>query len=562
MFITTKQYQHHDQPLEPMPFKPDVPQQKAARTAPPPSPSKFIKGTFTESDNLKVMDAKIVPIWSPNHLEHDIKGYKPVRFTPSGRKSATDTTYAPPPSVFDNPPPSAGPPRPKFEPIDKVKPTEPAKVAEPPKIEKPKAARPTAPFVQQQQTQTHQFSSYQQSYQKSIQQQTQAYEQSIQQKQVIIQPRPVPIQQPKPIQPVQQPIYHPKPIQPVQQPKPVQPVQQPVKSVPIQQPIKPVPKQVIIQPKPIPVHQTHQSFVKHPPGKQTVIQQTAPKTTLFYTGVAGSPVATETSKTMHMKESSENYNRVVNMTQTRRVINLDEKLEPFPFKPSEGQSYPRPKVPPPPTPTKFIPGQFSESGYDGNDIQIRPVWTPNPMESDDPRYRPVRPHLQGRSTSVPRSYERVMTPMEFDVGPVQMPSKIEVISPTPTPVNFTSTLYRDQVPTQTQTLNRYSSSSTTKKVSTTQKAQDDIDIRSRPTPINYIAKATGQMDHMNAAFKSKAQQFVSDIITEAKKQPQKPILKKSVSINEGGPSNAQAYREESRVSQYGKSILFFQISLI
>lgn len=277
-------------------------------------------------------------------------------------------------------------------------------------------------------------------------------------------------------------------------------------------------------------------------------------TTTYYTGVAGPPVhnavAHETSNTIHMKESSEKSHRVVNITQTRRVISLDkkdeEKLEPFPFSPEPSVHYQKPNVPLPPTPTKFVRGEFRESDYESEieNTRIRPVWTPTGhcSESDEPHYRHVRPP-SSRSSSVPpssRNYDRVMTPMEFDRGPVIMPTKIKIESPRlKTPQQyFASSLYKDQ----TQTLDR----NATKKVQSSNVTRDDIGIQSQ-----YQAPQTAFVGHatdLNTAFKTKAQQFMKDVIGDQQKQ-QKPILKKAGSA---GDQSNQAYREESRVSQYGK----------
>jgi hypothetical protein len=102
--------------------------------------------------------------------------------------------------------------------------------------------------------------------------------------------------------------------------------------------------------KPTPVKNAYSNYVENSSQqsdqtKSYYVQTSGPQTTTYYTAVAGIPVhntvAQETSNTMHMKESTEKSHRVVNITQTRRVIALDgnttikkeEKLEPFPFSP-------------------------------------------------------------------------------------------------------------------------------------------------------------------------------------------------------------------------------------
>lgn len=65
---------------------------------------------------------------------------------------------------------------------------------------------------------------------------------------------------------------------------------------------------------------------------------------------------------------------------------------------------------------------------------------------------------------------------------------------------------------------------------------------------------------MTQTFKSKAQRFVNDIMSDSKAKPEKPILKKQTStdtkalVQNGDES--QAYREESRVAEYGKRFYF------
>lgn len=107
--------------LEPFPYKPDPPRSKTVKGPPPPSPSKFIKGEFRESDYESDYEGRMQTVWSK---EDSI--YRPVRpvLTPSGRHSQASRERTPtPPTEFDNPPSFTGPLRPKFEPIDKPKKT-------------------------------------------------------------------------------------------------------------------------------------------------------------------------------------------------------------------------------------------------------------------------------------------------------------------------------------------------------------------------------------------------------------------------------------------------------
>lgn len=452
--MTTKQIKINEEPF-PILYSPEPSQR--VKVPPPPSPSKFIKGEFRESDYESDYDSKIHNVWRPGSAQSD-KAYKPV--TPN-LSSQTPQNFSskfrtpPPPSSFETPLQfSAGPSRPKFEPIEKF--------------------------------QVHQ-----------------THKTKVEQKQKVIKPTPV-----------------------------------------------------------TPAKNSFNNFLENSSQQSNQTKSyyytTGPQTTTYYTAVAGQPVhnaiAHETSNTMHMKESTETSHRVVNVTQTRRIISLDgskkeEKLEPFPYSPDYSSYQQKPRVPPPPTPTKFVPGEFRESDYDSEleSAKIRPVWTPNPSDNEDFYYRRVRPP-SSRSSSVPRSYERVMTPMEFDTAPVIMPTRIKVDSPSlKTPQQyFTSALYRDH--NKTQTLDR----NTSKIYQTHNVTRDDINVQStryapQPTLIDH---ASHQINNMNSAFKNKAHQFMQDVITDSNQKQQKPILKKASSVNEG--SGAQAYREESRVSQYGK----------
>lgn len=343
---------------------------------------------------------------------------------------------------------------------------------------------------------------------------------------------------------------------------PSRPKFEPIEKMQVHQTKKVENKQRVFKPTPVtPARNSFNSVTENSSHQsnesKSYYYNSGPQSTTYYTAVAGQPVhnaiAHETSNTMHMKESTETSHRVVNMTQTRRVIALDgkkeERLEPFPFVPVQSQGFMRPtRVPPPPTPTKFVPGEFRESDYDSEieGAKIQPLWTPSQSDNESLHFRHVRPP-SSRSSSVPRSYERVMTPMEFDTGPVLMPTKIKMDSPSlKTPQQFfTSSMYHDQ--TKTQTLDR----SSVRKQQTHNVTRDDINVQTRYAPQpNLVDHASHQINNMNTAFKSKAQQFMTDVITDANQKQQKPILKKAGSVDRN--SGPQAYREESRVSQYGK----------
>uniref|UniRef100_A0A182PH82 Ig-like domain-containing protein n=1 Tax=Anopheles epiroticus TaxID=199890 RepID=A0A182PH82_9DIPT len=287
----------------------------------------------------------------------------------------------------------------------------------------------------------------------------------------------------------------------------------------------------------------------------------------YYTAVTGQPIsntiATETSSTLQMKEMTESSNRVLNMQQTKRVVSLDQQQQ----QQQQSAAYLQ-------RPSRFTPGEHRDSdGYDSDGNRIRPLWTPNPSDSDEPHYRSVRPNFQQpRSTSLPRQYERIQTPMEFDTLPVQMPTKIEVtaglessqhqrsssLSRQSTEIQTTTTMTTETL--KTQTLDRYAS----KRLATTPvpNTRDDMAVKAhRVAPINYIQK---QADGMAQSFKTKAYHFNNEVMTDIKKTPIKPILKNAYGApmpqqqlppqQMVPPQQAavppQVYREESRVSQY------------
>jgi len=65
--------------LEPFPFKPDTPQLKTAKCPPPPTPSKFIKGNFAESDYESDYESRMNVKWRPLSDGGQELQFKPVR---------------------------------------------------------------------------------------------------------------------------------------------------------------------------------------------------------------------------------------------------------------------------------------------------------------------------------------------------------------------------------------------------------------------------------------------------------------------------------------------------
>ncbi|XP_036215599.2 uncharacterized protein zormin isoform X14 [Bactrocera oleae] len=324
---------------------------------------------------------------------------------------------------------------------------------------------------------------------------------------------------------------------------------------------------------------------------------------LYYNAIAGTPLhmakmATETKNVMHMKESSESCQRVVNMQQTKRVIHFDSQkeqqqerqvstpLEPFPYSPSPSRYTPtqQARVPPPPTPTKFVPGEFRESDYESEveNAKIGPLWMPH-GENGPLRFRHVEPPQTGRACSVPRAYERILSPMEFDRGP-EMPTKIKV-DPNELRSQRGSSLSATGTTTsqRTQSLNRHSSMKSSTSSSYQQRYQtlqpdatvvekrfprDDMNLKvGSPPKYGYVQSHIDQQGkQMSSTFLQKSHQFISDITSDLQQKSSKttkiyngsaepkvithsfrPGFKRAPSEGDNKP---QAYRDESRVSQY------------
>jgi hypothetical protein len=62
------------------------------------------------------------------------------------------------------------------------------------------------------------------------------------------------------------------------------------------------------------------------------------------------------------------------------------------------------------------------------------------------------------------------------------------------------------------------------------------------------------MSEMKNTFKSKAQQFVDDIMTDVKSVKENGHAKKPKVPIPSDENDPQAYREESRIAEYGKKV--------
>lgn len=372
--------------------------------------------------------------------------------------------------------------------------------------------------------------------------------------------------------------------QPIEKPKQTSPFPQPSNNRSTAQP----PVQTLFKPTPVvptrPLPQQAQR-PQQPPQQQFSTQ--------FYTAVSGPPqhIASETRNQMHMRESTETSQRIVNMTQTKRIIQFDagsssSSFESKPYAVSHPTPSPQPKQQPSPqqrsgsrqattpagtaTPTKFVPCEMRDTSYESEveSTRIRPLWTPNASDSEEPQYRRVNAPSAGRSASLPRPTNgapkpAIPTPMEFDNKPVQLPSQISFNAvqqqPKPKPQQH-----------KTQTLDRYSSSTktttqkftTTKQSSTKQSSTNQTVARQlfdlqpeAPPEYGFIAALEQQspVDGMKATLAARTQQFMNDVAQESARRSNGNQMQ-STSTSTSGPNGGspQAYRDESRVSQYGK----------
>ncbi|KRT85808.1 Immunoglobulin, partial [Oryctes borbonicus] len=428
--------------LEPFPYQAEPVRPKRVRAPPPPSPSRFVKGEFRESDYESEYEGRIPPVWRPSSAEPE-PAYRPVRpdLTPTGRTSQASERVPTPPSQFDVPP-QIGTMRPKFEPIEKPK-----------------------------------------------------------------------------------------------------------KVVKMEEIVKPIAKPALYKPQPtIAKHEITDIIVATPAAPEKVLQPgtppeigyaPGPQKTQYYKSTTSAPyhnaIQTETSNVMHFNEATEHSRRTVSLQQTTKVIKFgDQSKETLQYKTdTDRQRY---KGPPPPKPTKFIPGEFRESDYESEveSVRIKAKWVPTGSDTEDIHYRKVRPPPITRASSVPTPQERVCTPMEFDTRPPEMPSKIS----TESHISEISKRFGET------------------KSSQITKSSDFALQPGSPPEYGYVPEkitkttatklASKHMDSMTQSFKSKAQKFVNDIVGDVnKKTAQKPILKAK------DDSDAQVYREETRAAQYG-----------
>ncbi|CAH1976518.1 unnamed protein product [Acanthoscelides obtectus] len=323
-------------------------------------------------------------------------------------------------------------------------------------------------------------------------------------------------------------------------------------------------KPVVFKPKPISAAPITDMIIAKPaqepillkPGTPPeIVYSPGPKKTQYYRSTVTAPytnaVQTETSNVVHFDESTETGHRKVCVQQTHKVIKFgdqyrnDQKLEPFPFQAEPDRGMRSNSVPPPPTPSRFIPGDFRESDYESEveSTRIKPKWTPHGAD-EHLQYRRVRGPTGSRSSSVPAPKERILSPMEFDAQP-------PVIS-----THVTRDMMDGESRRHESSYQKFMDKRSNQIVHQRSRSYEPALQPGSPPEYGYakdqrmikstaIKAATHHMDSMTKDFKSKTQKFVSDVVGDMNKQARKPILKKPAD------TDAQIWREETRASQHG-----------
>lgn len=99
--------------MEPFPFKPDPPRSRPSKYPPPPRPSRFVKGSFTESDYESDCDSVRIPVkwnpWQSDSEDYSYRKVKPPSAVNSVKRPHSATSQPLPPSKFEKPQSLQGP---------------------------------------------------------------------------------------------------------------------------------------------------------------------------------------------------------------------------------------------------------------------------------------------------------------------------------------------------------------------------------------------------------------------------------------------------------------------
>ncbi|CAK9797379.1 TTN [Anthophora quadrimaculata] len=364
--IPAKQQPTPIEPLEPFPFKPTpAPTIKTQKAPPPPTPSKFTKGSFTqESDYESDMDGHLKAKWRPYESDGDEPRYRrvqpPVPKQPTRPKSTEPEPL--PPSKFDVPPQTMGPPRPTIT-----------------KEQEERICKKTTTYKRQEKEITEQ------------------------QKFQVVQPPPT-IE----LKPGSPPIY----VQPaMKSPTP--------KSPPIKKPESPKFKVKTFQ------QESGYMADTDEPRQQKTSLQSMQKTSHMESRTSYSESRSEyfeskSYDSRQQQQKKQTFGPTVSSiakqpTQQPPSVQRSSFVEksyassasPSRFSSTKETVYSTDQshkklettkkiLPPSPSPSKFVKGEFRESDYESDyDGRIPPLWKPRGYESDDQSFRPVKPNLAG-----------------------------------------------------------------------------------------------------------------------------------------------------------------------
>ncbi|XP_063883939.1 titin-like isoform X4 [Scylla paramamosain] len=495
--------------LEPFPFEPEPSKPRRERGPPPPKPKKFVKGEFRESDYDSDFESRMRPKWKPADSDVEDPEYTPVRPPPSSdrRPSRSKERTPTPPTQFEVPPSGGGPLRPTIEPIERpvleVKEPSPEvvilKITEKP-LPKTKKVVPKAPSIRQQEP-----------------------------------PPPPPPRSPTP---------------PLPEPEP-----QPEIGY-------------------APAHTKHVYEEKEDVHIKMIKKKIESK--------KGVQIDIDITDVYDLISESEQEKTEPETSKAKPF----PKLEPFPYTPEPGRPK-RMRGPPPPQPKKFLKGEFRGSDYESDyDSHIAPKWVPPDSEGEEFAYRRVAPpasetarHREESSTKEPSPPSKFDQPPQFE-GP-------------PRPVVDLSDLPRRE---RRESLEEYSIPRFPKvefkpfdledeqvrqpKGAVTTDTETESEFQQTDIDKKYVKSAqkvvSHQFEDMTQTFRHKAQKFAEQLVTEvfaaregsvpaepAGEPPSLPEeLKTQPPTSEAPPKltttedlsslqEPQAYRDESRVSEFG-----------
>ena len=370
MAVTKQEKQKEDLDLKPFPFEPEPKKPKKPRGAPPPHPSKFMKGEFRGSDYESDYEGHILPKWKPADNEMDDQSYSKVKVTFSSQRDSQPRERTPtPPTVFDKPPQFEGPPRPKVdfpesetEPEREVTP----EIVIPEKIEEV-----------------------------------------------------VPTEVPK-ITPKEPKIYKskPKPQPPPRSPSPVLQPGTPPEEAYIEPPPQSAPYSNAIGVESTKITKIADSSQYH---KRFVSMQQTTRVIKF--------TDAKTTATTNEAQQKAKPEPKPKQTPEKREQNPPENLEAFPFTPEPLRSK-KDRGHPPPQPSKFQKGDFTGSDYESDfEGRIKPKWQPPDSDAEDPNYNKIKPKLRSDRTPS-KTRERTPTPPTvFDMPPETSGNWRPVIEP-------------------------------------------------------------------------------------------------------------------------------------